>query len=55
LLYSLGGFAMLGLHGLIANHYTRYNLILVAPFSVAAAWMLISFLPVPFGRRPVTP
>ena len=36
LLYSAPALAMLGLHALIANHYTRYNLILIGPFVVGA-------------------
>jgi len=32
--------AMLGLHAMVANHYTRYNLILIGPFSAAAAWFI---------------
>jgi len=31
---------MLGLHAAVANHYTRYNLILIGPFSAAAAWFI---------------
>ncbi len=31
---------MLGLHAALANHYTRYNLILIGPFCAGAAWML---------------
>jgi hypothetical protein len=41
LLYSMPAVTMLMLHAAVANHYTRYNLILIRPFSVAAAWMLI--------------
>jgi 4-amino-4-deoxy-L-arabinose transferase-like glycosyltransferase len=41
LLYSIPALAMLVLHAAVANHYTRYNLVLIAPFSVAAAWMLV--------------
>ena len=29
---------MLGLHALIANEDTRYNLILIGPLAVAGAW-----------------
>ena len=32
--------AMLGLHAVVANHYTRYNLILIGPFAVGAAWII---------------
>ena len=31
---------MLGLHAAVANQYTRYNLILIGPFSVGAAWLI---------------
>jgi 4-amino-4-deoxy-L-arabinose transferase-like glycosyltransferase len=55
LLYSAAPFVMLGLHGLIANHYTRYNLILIGPFSAAAAWTLLSFIRASFGLKPAVP
>jgi len=55
LLYSAPGFVMLGLHGLVANHYTRYNLILIGPFSVAAAWMMLSFVRASFRLKPAAP
>jgi hypothetical protein len=44
LLYSAPAIAMLGLHALVANHYTRYNLILIGPYCVAAAWMIPSMV-----------
>jgi len=31
---------MLGVHALVANHYTRYNLILIGPLSIGAAWVI---------------
>ena len=31
---------MLGLHAAVANQYTRYNLILIGPFSIGTAWMI---------------
>jgi hypothetical protein len=31
---------MLALHAAVANHYTRYNLILIGPFAAGAAWIL---------------
>jgi hypothetical protein len=40
LLYAAPPVAMLALHALIANHYTRYNLILIGPYAVGAAWIL---------------
>ena len=45
-LYAAPPLAMLALHALIANHYTRYNLILIGPYAVGAAWILS----VLFGR-----
>ena len=42
LLYAMPPFVMLGLHALLANHYTRYNLILIAPFCAGAAWIMAS-------------
>ena len=40
LLYASPALVMLALHAAIANQYTRYNLILIAPFAAAAAWIL---------------
>ena len=40
LLYAAPPLVMLGLHAAVANQYTRYNLILIGPFSVGAAWMI---------------
>jgi hypothetical protein len=42
LLYSAPAFMMLGLHAAVANHYTRYNLILIGPLSIGAAWFISS-------------
>jgi len=42
LLYSTPAFMMLGLHAAAANHYTRYNLILIGPLSIGAAWFISS-------------
>jgi hypothetical protein len=36
---------MLGLHAAVANHYTRYNLILIGPFAIGAAWIIAASLP----------
>ncbi len=44
LLYAAPAVAMLGLHGLMANQYTRYNLILIGPYAVGAAWIIESLL-----------
>jgi hypothetical protein len=35
---------MLGLHAAVANQSTRYNLILIGPFSVGAAWIISATL-----------
>jgi hypothetical protein len=40
LLYSAPALVMLALHALVANHYTRYNLILIGPYSIGAAWII---------------
>ena len=42
LLYSAPAFAMLGLHALIANHYTRYNLILIGPLAAGATSLALT-------------
>jgi hypothetical protein len=43
--YAVPAVLMLGLHAAVANHYTRYNLILIGPYSVGAAWIIYSALP----------
>jgi hypothetical protein len=48
LLYSAPAFAMLGLHAVMANHYTRYNLILIGPLATAATSLALTFF---FSRR----
>ena len=40
LIYAAPAIAMLGLHAAVANQYTRYNLILIGPFSIGAAWLI---------------
>ena len=40
LLYAVPPLVMLVLHAVLANHYTRYNLILIGPFAAGAAWMI---------------
>jgi len=42
--YSAPALLMLAIHAAVANHYTRYNLVLIGPFSVAAAWMIMTAL-----------
>lgn len=44
LLYSAPPFVMLALHSAVANHYPRYNLILIGPASAGAAWVLAAAL-----------
>ena len=44
LIYSIPPIAILGLHAAVANQYTRYNLILIGPFSVGAAWMAVRMI-----------
>jgi hypothetical protein len=43
LLYAAPAVTMLALHAAVGNHYTRYNLILIGPYAVAAALMLTSW------------
>jgi len=57
LLYAAPALVMLGLHAAVANHTTRYNLILTGPFSAAAAWLIVERArprpaPTPAPRRP---
>jgi hypothetical protein len=40
LLYATPPLVMLALHAAVANHYTRYNLILIGPFCAGAAWII---------------
>jgi hypothetical protein len=43
--YATPAVLMLALHAAVANHYTRYNLILIGPYSVGAALIICSALP----------
>jgi 4-amino-4-deoxy-L-arabinose transferase-like glycosyltransferase len=43
--YAAPAVLMLGLHAAVANHYTRYNLILIGLYSVGAAGIICSALP----------
>jgi hypothetical protein len=40
MLYAAPAVVMLGLDALIGNHYTRYNLILIGPYAVGAAFVI---------------
>jgi 4-amino-4-deoxy-L-arabinose transferase-like glycosyltransferase len=42
LMYAAPALVMFGVHALIGNHHTRYNLILIAPYCVGAAWLIHS-------------
>lgn len=44
MLYSAPAFVMLGLHALIANHYTRYNLILIGPLTAGTTLLVLTGL-----------
>jgi hypothetical protein len=44
LIYSGPALMMLGLHALVANQYTRYNLILIGPLATAGAWAALKIL-----------
>jgi 4-amino-4-deoxy-L-arabinose transferase-like glycosyltransferase len=43
LLYAAPAITMLVLHAAVGNHYTRYNLILIGPYAVAAAFIATSW------------
>ena len=44
LLYAVLAITMLGLHAALANHYTRYNLILIGPFAIGAASLMSAWM-----------
>jgi hypothetical protein len=44
MLYAAPALAVLGLDAFIGNHYTRYNLILIGPYSVGAAFVVSLWL-----------
>jgi hypothetical protein len=51
LLYAAPAVVMLALHAVVANHYTRYNLILIGPFAVGAAWIAAQIVPSAIRQR----
>ena len=51
LLYAAPAVVMLALHAVVANHYTRYNLILIGPFAVGAAWIAAQIVPPAIRQR----
>ncbi len=40
LFYAAPGLVMLALHAGVANHYTRYNLILICAYAAGVAWLM---------------
>ncbi|MFL9827682.1 hypothetical protein [Rhodoplanes sp. SY1] len=38
--YTVPALILVGVHGVLANHYPRYNLGLIGPMAVAAAWLV---------------
>jgi hypothetical protein len=51
LLYAAPAVVMLALHAAVANHYTRYNLILIGPFAAGAAWIMAQIVPSAIAAR----
>jgi len=51
LLYAAPAVLMLCLHAAVGNHYTRYNLILIGPYSVGAVAVICWALPYARWRR----
>jgi uncharacterized membrane protein (DUF441 family) len=51
LLYAAPAVVMLALHAAVANHYTRYNLILIGPFAAGAAWIMAQIVPSALAAR----
>jgi hypothetical protein len=41
LLYAVPALVLVGVHGVLANHYPRYNLGLIGPIAAGAAWMTV--------------
>ncbi len=44
LLFALPGLVMVGLHAVLANHYARYNIGLIGPYSIGGAWIIVCAL-----------
>jgi hypothetical protein len=51
LIYAAPALVMLALHAAAANHYTRYNLILIGPFCAGASWVICRFASSLLARR----
>jgi hypothetical protein len=50
-LYALPAFVLVGMHAALANHDTRYNVDLIGPFSVGAAWMVVRMVAAVRGAK----
>jgi hypothetical protein len=55
LLYAAPAVTMLGLHAVIANPSTRYNLILIGPFAAGAAWLIARMMQTRAAREAPQP
>lgn len=53
LVYATPALMLVGVHGVLANHYPRYNLGLIGPIAVGAAWMLLQGFEAWRRRQPV--
>ena len=40
LVYAFPAFVLVAFHAAVANHYSRYNLGLIGPFSIGPAWVI---------------
>jgi hypothetical protein len=52
LLYAVPALVLVGVHGVLANHYPRYNLGLIGPIAVGAAWMILRLVAAVRSTRP---
>jgi 4-amino-4-deoxy-L-arabinose transferase-like glycosyltransferase len=52
LFYAAPALVMLALHAAVANHYTRYNLPLIGPLAVGAAWIMWTWIAARHSRSP---
>jgi hypothetical protein len=51
LLYAVPPLLMVGVHALLANHYSRYNLILIGPAAAGSAWVVVQGMTAALARR----
>ena len=54
LAYAVPALAMVGLHAAVANHYPRYNLMLIGPVAAGTAWLLTMLWTAARYRRTAT-